>query len=298
MHLGNGIICPMTALPMAAFAFGSAIYAYKKAKSDFTKDKIILTIVLSAFVFALQMINFSIPYTNSSGHIIGTILLAMILGPSVAFLSMCAILLVQSLFFADGGLLTLGCNIFNMGFIPCFIIYPLVFKPLKQINKPLLAIIISSILALQSASIAAAFETTLSSTTGSFLNFAAFMQLIHLPIGIIEGLLSAGIYLIYQKISSKNFCVSISAASIILAGLISSFASKNPDGLEWSLLKISDSVTLQTQNILYKICELVQTKIAILSNAPQIFANLGGILILAVLMYALCMLLDYKKIKN
>ena len=63
MHLGNGIICPVTGIPMLAIAAGTAFYAYKKARKDFTKDKILPTVALTALVFALQMINFAIPST-------------------------------------------------------------------------------------------------------------------------------------------------------------------------------------------------------------------------------------------
>ncbi len=70
--------------------------------------------VMGAFVFAAQMINFAIPGTGSSGHIIGGILLAAVLGPWAAFLTLSSVLLLQCLLFADGGFMALGCNILNM----------------------------------------------------------------------------------------------------------------------------------------------------------------------------------------
>lgn len=149
MHLGNGFICPVTGLPMLAVAAGTAFYAFKKAKKDLTKDKIMPAVMLSALVFALQMINFAIPATGSSGHIVGGVLLAALIGPFAAFLAMCSILLVQAVFFADGGLFALGCNIFNMGFLACFVAYPFLFKPLEERNKPVLGAIIASVAALQ-----------------------------------------------------------------------------------------------------------------------------------------------------
>ena len=86
MHLGNGIICPITGIPMLAIAGVSAIWALKKARKDFKKENIPQTAALTAFVFALQMINFTIPSTGSSGHIIGAVLLSALLGPYAAFL--------------------------------------------------------------------------------------------------------------------------------------------------------------------------------------------------------------------
>ena len=76
------------------------------------------------------MINFTIPGTGSSGHLGGGMILAILLGPHAAFLVMASVLTVQALFFADGGLLALGCNIWNLGVYPCYLIYPLIYKPL------------------------------------------------------------------------------------------------------------------------------------------------------------------------
>ena len=149
MHLGNGIICPVTGIPMLALAGAAAFYAYKKARKDFSKDKILPAVAVTGLVFALQMINFAIPQTGSSGHIVGGVLLAAILGPYAAFLAMCSILLVQSVFFADGGLLALGCNIFNMGFLACFVAYPLLYKPLADRKKSVAGAILASVAALQ-----------------------------------------------------------------------------------------------------------------------------------------------------
>ena len=86
--------------------------------------------VPGAFIFAAQMINFTIPATGSSGHLGGGMILAILLGPYAAFLMIASAITVQSFFFADGGLLALGCNIINLGGFPCFIAYPLIYKKL------------------------------------------------------------------------------------------------------------------------------------------------------------------------
>ena len=85
--------------------------------------------VMGAFIFVAQMINFAIPGTGSSGHIIGAVLLSVILGEWAGFITISSVLIIQCLLFADGGLLALGCNIFNMGVIPCLIAYPALFRP-------------------------------------------------------------------------------------------------------------------------------------------------------------------------
>jgi cobalt/nickel transport system permease protein len=108
---------------------GVAAYSIKKIKDDMDERKIPLMGVMGAFVFAAQMINFAIPATGSSGHLGGGLMLAILLGPYAGFLTMASILTIQALFFADGGLLALGCNIFNLGFFTCFVAYPLIYKP-------------------------------------------------------------------------------------------------------------------------------------------------------------------------
>jgi len=109
--------------------------------------------VMGAFIFATQMINFTIPVTGSSGHIGGGMILTIMLGPYAAFLAMASLLTVQALFFADGGLLAMGCNIWNLGIYPCFLVYPLIYKPIAgngmSAKRISIASIISVIVALQ-----------------------------------------------------------------------------------------------------------------------------------------------------
>jgi hypothetical protein len=89
----------------------------------------------------------TVPATGSSGHIGGGLLLAILLGPHAAFLTLSSVLTVQALFFADGGLLALGCNIFNLGFFPCFIAYPFIYKKITGNHLIQQKLITGSILA-------------------------------------------------------------------------------------------------------------------------------------------------------
>ena len=235
MHLGNGIICPVTGIPMLAIAGAAAIYAYKKAKNDFSKDKIFSAAAAAGLVFALQMINFSIPQTGSSGHIIGGILLSALIGRYAGFLAMCSILIVQAVFFADGGLLALGCNIFNMGVLSCFVAYPLLYKPLAKCSKPVAGTILASVGALQLGSIAVVLEGALSGSIAmsSVWNFTGLMQMIHIPIGLVEGIVTAAVVVAAKFASPKKLSYFLSITAVILAGVISPYASQKPDGLEW-----------------------------------------------------------------
>lgn len=297
MHLGNGIICPVTGIPMLIAAGVTAFYAFKKAKKEFSKDKISYTVVLTSLVFALQMINFAIPQTGSSGHIIGGILLAILLGPSIAFLAMCSILIVQALLFADGSLIALGCNIINMGALACFVAYPLFYKPLEKLNRPFLGAFIASLIALQLGSIAVVIEGALSGSiaVNSIIKFTGLMQAIHLPIGIVEGFLTGFAFYAAKKFDYKKLSICFGTLGFVLAGFISQYASQKPDGLEWSLLNIQNSIIPQVQGQLYAISQAVQAKTAILANISSIPANILGFLTVSCLMYAICLLLNLKK---
>lgn len=301
MHLGNGIICPVTGIPMLAVAGITAFYAFKKSKD--MKDRVgvfagkpLEFVMLTILVFAMQMINFAIPTTGSSGHIVGGILLAALIGPYAAFLAMCAILLVQAVFFADGGLLALGCNIFNMGILACFVAYPIIYKPLADKKKPMLVAILASTVALQLGSIAVVIEATLSGSiqNSAIMNFTGLMQAIHLPIGIVEGIVTGGLIILSRFVDSKKLASVFGITSLALSGFIAQYASTKPDGLEWSLLNISDSFVAQTQWSLYAVAESVQNKLAVLSTMQSSIANLCGVIILAILMFGICKILFLK----
>ncbi|MBE0604243.1 MAG: energy-coupling factor ABC transporter permease, partial [Deltaproteobacteria bacterium] len=198
MHMADALLSPAVG---GAFWAGTAAtigYASKKLKEGQDDRKIPLMGVLGAFIFASQMINFTIPGTGSSGHLGGGMILAILLGPHAAFLVMASVLTVQALFFADGGLLALGCNIWNLGIYPCYIAYPLVYKPLAgdggSPRRTFTASLASAVVALQLGAFSVVLQTLLSGK--SELPFGAFvlmMQPIHLAIGIVEGLVTAGV---------------------------------------------------------------------------------------------------------
>ncbi len=128
MHMADALISPAVGGAMWAATAVTAAYCAKKVREEADESKIPLMAVAGAFIFAAQMLNFSIPGTGSSGHLGGGLILAVLLGPYAAFLVMASVLGVQALFFADGGLLALGANIFNLGFFPAFIAFPFIYK--------------------------------------------------------------------------------------------------------------------------------------------------------------------------
>jgi cobalt/nickel transport system permease protein len=120
MHISDGLIFNNTSLVLAIImwflSIGILAWSWKKAQETYTRSITALLAISSAFVFAAQMINFPILF-GTSGHLIGGTFLAVLLGPYAAILSMTLVLGMQALFFADGGIVAFGMNMFNMAVI-------------------------------------------------------------------------------------------------------------------------------------------------------------------------------------
>lgn len=257
MHMADALISPAVGGVFWAASALLTIRCSSVLKRSDGEDKTAMMGVLSAFVFAAQMINFSIPGTGSSGHIGGALLLAVFLGPGRAFLSMVSILTVQALFFADGGLLALGCNVFNMGFFPCFIAYPLIYKPITERIGGRRGVFAGSVLAsvagLEMGAFCVVAEMLASDMTSLPAGlFFSLMMGIHLAIGAVEGMATAMI-IAYVMANAPDELPGNGAAGFgaralfffaLMAALLGSvaawYASADPDGLEWSIDKIKD----------------------------------------------------------
>lgn len=284
MHMGDALISPQVGGVMLAAAVGTAAFSIKKVR-EMDEKKLPLMGVMAAFVFAAQMINFTIPGTGSSGHLGGGLLLAILLGPSGGFLSMAAILLIQALFFADGGYLAYGCNLINMGFYACFIAYPLIYKLITKNKLSRTRIIIGSIVAsvvgLQLGAFSVVLQTQLSGKTElPFSQFTWVMLGIHLAIGLVEGIVTAAVVSFVWKVrpeiisedtvsGSKRGNGTVIAvfvtAALALGGIVSLFASANPDGLEWSIGKVAGQ-ELTGDSGIHATLEKAQEKVALLPD--------------------------------
>ena len=287
MHMADSLVSPIVGGGMQVIASGVLANSIKKIKQDAEIErKIPLMGVVGAFVFAAQMINFTIPGTGSSGHIGGGVLLAAILGPEAGFLVIMSILLVQALLFGDGGLLAYGCNVINIGFFGCFIGYKLVLKKItaKEFSKTriLIGSILGGVIGLQLGAFGVVIETVASGVTQlPFSTFLLFMQPIHLAIGVVEGIVTAGILsFIYQnrpdiliqnisensRLSKKNIVRRFIFSALVLAGGISLFASSNPDGLEWAIEKTNIGVQIGNNDFAHQLVSSMQEKTAILMD--------------------------------
>lgn len=264
MHMADALIVPAVAATMYVASSGAVAYSVKKVKLENDIKKIPLMGVMSAFVFATQMINFTIPGTGASGHFCGGLLLSILLGPYAGFLSMISVLVVQCLLFADGGILALGCNIWNMAFYACFIGYFCIYRNMEKKNmstrRIVFASVLGSIISLQLGAFSVTLETLASGITElSFGQFLTMMLPIHLAIGTVEGLITATVIIFIRdarpellhretatnRFGFKQIMMILSAVVLFIGGGLSLVASSNPDGLEWSIQKVTGSTEVE-----------------------------------------------------
>ena len=327
MHMADALVIPAVAGTMYLASSAAAGVSVHKVRLENDPKKIPAMGVMGAFVFAAQMINFTIPGTGSSGHLCGGLLLTAILGPWAGFLSMIGVLLTQCLFFADGGLLALGCNIWNMAFYGCFVGGLLIWKPIMRSGaskqKIILASVLGSVLTLQMGAFSVVLETAVSGITE--LPFSAFvmaMQPIHLAIGLVEGLITAAVLcFIYDarpellwgigqtreaegKLTTGRTLGILAAVTALVAGILSLFASALPDGLEWAMERTAGTSELVSSGAAYETAEGIQNSLSFLpdyafkgseSAAGTTVSGLVGALIVGCICFLIAMLLRNRR---
>src|SRR6185369_13524999 len=116
MHLPDGFLDAKTALLCSGVAVAGVGLALRQVRTSLEPRQMPMLGLGAAFVFAAQMLNFPVA-GGTSGHLVGGVLAAILLGPSAAVLVMTCVLIVQCLMFADGGVTALGANVFNMAVI-------------------------------------------------------------------------------------------------------------------------------------------------------------------------------------
>lgn len=306
MHMADALLSTPVALIGGAAAASLIVIAGNKIKQTGRDNMVPLMGVMGAFVFAAQMVNFSIPGTGSSGHIVGGVLLAALLGPWAAFLTLTSVLIIQCLVFADGGLMALGCNIINMAAMSALVAYPLIFKPLMKGKissaKIVLASVLACVIGLETGALLVTVETKLSGVTAlPGREFLLLMTSIHLPIGLIEGLATAAVLVFVEKtrpdliITAETgkrdrkplgkVIVGFAVAALIVAGGLAFLASSNPDGLEWSISQIVGTAEPVANDVsaVRAASENLQQATAVLPDYENSFSGIiGAVLVLAV----------------
>ena len=200
MHIPDGFIDGKTAVATALLSAAGVGLALRQARRRLPPRRVPLLGLAAAFLFAAQMVNFPVA-GGTSGHLVGGVLVAALLGPSAAVVVLTTVLIVQCFLFADGGVLALGANVFNMAIIGVaagFAVYRLVCRWLPGTRGQVAAVAFAGWCSTVLASICCAGELAWSGTVAWPAAFAA-MASVHMVIGIGEGLISALVFLAIRR---------------------------------------------------------------------------------------------------
>jgi cobalt/nickel transport system permease protein len=204
MHIPDGFINPVTAVTMFVLSIAFLAWSWKKVKADYPQSFVALLAISSAFVFAAQMINFPIVY-GTSGHLVGGTFLAVLLGPYAAMLSMTIVLLMQAFFFADGGLIAFGANVFNMAIIGglSFFIVKLLTRKSESTRRFASSVFVASWLSVVAGSLACALEIGISPAfagVGGIAVTVPAMLFWYVLIGLGEGVITTTLVMSLQRL--------------------------------------------------------------------------------------------------
>ena len=124
MHIPDGYLSPETCAVMAAASAPFLVRASNEVQKRFHRVSLPMVGVFGAFSFLVMMLNLPLP-GGTTGHAVGTVLASIVLGPWLSMIAVSLALVIQALFFGDGGILAIGANIFNMAIVMSWVGYGL-----------------------------------------------------------------------------------------------------------------------------------------------------------------------------
>ncbi len=244
MHIPDGFISLPVAATTGLASIGGICLSLQRSPTAFGHRRAPILGLTTAFIFAAQMINFPV-VGGTSGHLLGGTLAAIVLGnPWAATLAMTTVFVIQAVLFADGGITALGANIFNMGIVGIWVGWCL-YQPLQRVlggSKARLPLAggIAAAISVVASSIACGIELAASGTIALNIALSA-MASIHILIGIGEGLITAGVLSYFVKVRPdllpgeqpqlQKWLIPV-VSILLIAGVLSLFASTWPDGLD------------------------------------------------------------------
>lgn len=252
MHIPDGPLSVEVCVVTGVASLGAVGYSLHRVKESLADRTIPLTGMLSALIFAGQMVNF--PLVGTSGHLMGGVLAATVLGPWAGCLAMTLVLVVQCLMFGDGGILALGANVLHMAVIGAMGGYAVCALVRRCFRNWQLGTIVGAIVAswvtVMAASALFCLEFRLSQLgeTFDFRNIFTLTVSVHSAIGVGEALitgLALGFVLrqrpdlVYRPEGELGLTAGFTrfvavgvVCALAVAAFLSPFASTLPDGLE------------------------------------------------------------------
>lgn len=265
MHIPDNYLSPSTCAAMGAVMVPIWARAIKKVKNEVTKKKMPLMGIGASLSFLTMMFNVPLP-GGTSGHAVGGTLLAILLGPEAACISITIALLIQALLFGDGGVLAFGANCFNMAFVIPFAgyyIYRFLKGMIKSEKGEFIGSFMASYIAINAAALCAAIEfgiqPLLFKDTAGMPLYCPYpfsitipsMLIPHLTVaGLLEAIITVGVLSFVKKVSPDIIYEGSAAKTKPIYTLIIALICLSPLGLlaagtawgEWGADEIS-SVT-------------------------------------------------------
>ena len=195
MHIPDGFIDGRTSLVAGLVAVALVAWSLRMTAKTLDEREVPIVGLVAAFVFALQLLNFPVA-NGTSGHLLGGVLAAVLVGPYAGALAVTVVLVVQALLFADGGLSALGLNVVNMAFIGAFAGYGVFVVARRLLGRSAPSVATAAGVAAFTAPVLAAVAFTFEYAVGgndavSIGAVAASMIGVHALIGIGEGIITA-----------------------------------------------------------------------------------------------------------
>jgi cobalt/nickel transport system permease protein len=248
MHIPDGFLDAKAVVATTVLAVIGVGTAVRRAQTHLPPRRVPLLGLTAAFVFAAQMVNFPVA-GGTSGHLVGGVLAAVLVGPSGAVVVMATVLIVQCLIFADGGVLALGANIFNMGIVGAvggYAIYRAVYRALGHDSGRLVAVAFAAWCSVVLAAVMVAGELSLSGVVPWSVVLPA-MTGVHMLIGVGEAVITTLVILAILRarpelltgadssVPARKVPEMLAFGLLIALGIamfVSPLASTWPDGLE------------------------------------------------------------------
>ena len=192
MHIPDAILDPRVAMATSVLGAAGLFHALRVVERQLKERTTSLMGMMAAFVFAAQMVNFPVG-PGVSGHLLGGVLAAVVLGPWAGAVVIGAVLIVQCFLFGDGGLTALGANFVNMGLIGSVGGYA-IYAPLRRLiggrRGILIAAMVAAWFAVLLAAGACALELSASGHRQEFFRTLSWMALVHAAIGLGEAVIT------------------------------------------------------------------------------------------------------------
>lgn len=246
MHIPDNYLSPATCATLGAAMVPVWIISTKKVKEEIPKEKLPELGICAAFSFLMMMFNVPLP-GGTTGHAVGGILIAALLGPYSACISITVVLFIQALLFGDGGIISFGANCFNMAFILPFVgyfIYKVIKDRVHSTRGEYLGLIIGSYLGINIAALCAAIEFGIQpllfkNATGQAL-YCPYPLSVSIPamtiphllvVGVVEAVFTVSIFAFIKKVSPSAIYTGTKKKINAVYGLVIALIFLSPLGL-------------------------------------------------------------------